>query len=334
MKIGTYYYPEQWPRDQWERDFDRMAAMDLKIVHMSEFAWGTIEPREGDIQLDWLSDCVELAAKRKMEVILCTPTAVLPVWMVDKHPDILLSGYRFGGRRHGNHLHPALLDYTRKVVEKMAERFGDHKAVIGWQIDNELASDSKFDQSEGTHEAFRGWLRGKYGTLDRVNEAWGTQFWNTFYSDWKQILLPPGRQTVYGNPHQSVDASRFWSWTFAQFVKLQADILKPKVGKRFITTNFMPMHADCNPGDMADSLSLFSWDAYPATGWENSPKDETFRMASHTAMGLMHDQMASYTGRWGLMELQPGTINWTGVPILVYPGAVRLWIWTAFAHGA
>jgi len=79
MKVGTYYYPEQWPREQWERDFDRMAAMGMKIVHMAEFAWGTIEPNEGSFQLDWLSDCVELAAKRKIDVILCTPTAVLPI---------------------------------------------------------------------------------------------------------------------------------------------------------------------------------------------------------------------------------------------------------------
>ncbi len=332
MKIGTYYYPEQWPREQWERDFDRMAAMGMQIVHMGEFAWGMIEPREGDYQLDWLSECVEMAAKRKMAVILCTPTAVLPIWMVEKHPDILFTGHRFGGRRHGNHLHPALQDYSRKVTQAMADRFGDHVSVIGWQIDNELAG--PFDQSATTHAAFRDWLRSKYGTIDRLNEAWGTAFWNTFYTDWSQIFFPPQRDPVYANPHQCVDASRFWSWSFAQYVKLQADVLKPKVGKRFITTNFMNLHADCDPGDMTDSLSLFSWDAYPATGWDKNPKDENFRIASPTGMGFMHDLMASYTGRWALMELQPGTVNWTGVPILVYPGAIRLWIWTAFAHGA
>ncbi len=332
MKVGTYYYPDQWPREQWERDFDRMAAMGMKIVHLAEFAWGTIEPSEGKYQLDWLADCLEMAAKRKLDVILCTPTAVLPVWMVDKHPEILITGHRFGGRRHGNHLLPALQDYSRKVVQAMVDRFADHPSVIGWQIDNELGAD--FDQSPTTHQAFRDWLKSKYHTLDRLNEAWGTIFWNTFYTDWKQILFSESRDPKYGNPHQCQDSSRFWSWSFAQYVKLQADVLKPRIGKRWITTNFITLHLDCDPADMADSLSLFSWDAYPAGGYETNPKDENFRIAGHSMMGLNHDHMASFNGRWALMELQPGTINWSGVPLLVYPGAIRLWIWTAFAHGA
>src|SRR3954451_14594487 len=88
MRIGTYYYPEQWPREQWERDFDHMADMGLQIVHMGEFAWYSMEPKRGAIQLDWLGDCVELAAKRKMHVILCTPTAVPPNWLVQEQPGI------------------------------------------------------------------------------------------------------------------------------------------------------------------------------------------------------------------------------------------------------
>ncbi|HEX8323086.1 MAG TPA: beta-galactosidase, partial [Tepidisphaeraceae bacterium] len=75
MKIGTYYYPEQWPREQWERDFDKIAAMGLKIVHMAEFAWLSLEPSPGQFTFDWLSECVEMAAARKLDVILCTPTA-------------------------------------------------------------------------------------------------------------------------------------------------------------------------------------------------------------------------------------------------------------------
>ena len=89
MKIGTYYYPEQWPREQWERDFDRIASMGLGIVHMGEFAWFQMEPSAGDIQLDWLSECVEMAQARKLDVILCTPTAAPPIWLSDQYPEIL-----------------------------------------------------------------------------------------------------------------------------------------------------------------------------------------------------------------------------------------------------
>lgn len=333
MKIGTYYYPDQWPREQWERDFDGIAAMGLQIVHMGEFAWGTIEPRPGEFHLDWLSDAVEMARARKLDVILCTPTAVMPAWMAQQHPELLITGLRFGGRRHGVHTSPLLQDYTRRVVERLAERFGDHPSVIGWQIDNELGA--PFDQHECTHAAFRQWLERRHGSLEALNRAWGCAFWNTFYTDWQQVQMPATRDPEYRNPHQQLDASRFWSWSFAEYARLQADVLRPRVGEgRFITTNFMPLHLDCDPRDFESSLNLWSWDSYPVSGWERNPTDETFRIADPAGIGLTHDHMASFNGRWALMEIQPGQVNWSSVPVRLFPGAVRLWLWTAFAHGA
>jgi len=337
MRIGTYYYPEQWPKEQWQRDFDKIASMGFQIVHMAEFAWFDLEPSPGDFRLDWLSQCVEMAAEREIDVILCTPTAAPPIWLSDVFSDTLpvhANGVRgrFGGRRHYNPLSTAFSEATTRIVTAMASRFGDHPAVIGWQVDNEFSQ--FFDQSETTHKAFRLWLEKKYGDIASLNRAWGNQFWNTYYTSFDQILFPTDREPKYDNPHQRLDASRFWSWAFAQFNKLQTDILKPKIGNRFLTTNFMPMHLDCDPGDFKDDLTLFSWDSYPAPAMEKNVKDDTYRIADPAGIGLVHDQMAGYRNRWALMELQPGQLNWSGVPAQPYPGAVRLWIWTAFAHGA
>ncbi len=336
MKIGAYYYPEQWPRQQWERDFDNIAAMGLQIVHMAEFAWFEMEPSPGDIRLDWLEQCVEMAAERQLEVILCTPTAAPPIWLACEHPETLPieNGFAksFGGRRHYSPTSPALREATTRIVTAMAERFGSHEAVIGWQIDNEYCG--PFSTNDHTHAAFQNWLQKKYGTIEKLNHAWGNQFWTTYYTSFAQIRLPAGRDPQYANPHHHLDASRFWSWAFADFNRLQARILKPRVGSRFITTNFMSLHPDVDPGDMAEDLNLFSWDSYPVTGWDRNPTDQTFRLADPNAVSLVHDLMACYNGRWALMELQPGQVNWSGVPVLLYPGAVRLWIWTAFAHGA
>src|SRR5207253_3877104 len=167
-------------REQWQRDFDHIADMGLKIVHMGEFAWFTMEPRAGEIELDWLSQCVEMAAKRKLDVILCTPTAAPPIWLVEAHPEILPvdeAGRRArpGGRRHYTPTAPALHEATTRIVTALAERFSDHPSVIGWQIDNEYSSG--FDQSESTHAGFRAWLRNRYETIENLNKAWGNQFW-------------------------------------------------------------------------------------------------------------------------------------------------------------
>jgi beta-galactosidase len=336
MKIGTYYYPEQWPREQWQRDFDNISSMGLQIVHMAEFAWFDLEPRPGEFQFEWLDHCLDLARQRKLDVILCTPTAAPPIWLSHNSPDTLPLGEgnvrgRFGGRRHYNPLSPEFQAATRRIVQAMADHFGNHPSVIGWQIDNEYSGN--FDQSEVTHAAFRKWLRSKYGDIKNLNRAWGNQFWNTYYTDFEQILFPPSREPRYGNPHQVLDASRFWSCAFAEYNRIQTDILKPKIGKRFLTTNFMGLHLDCNPGDMAADLNLMSWDLYPVGG-QGEGDDETYRIADPAYIGLNHDHMASYYNRWGLMELQPGHVNWSGNPVRLYPGAVRLWIWTAFAHGA
>lgn len=343
MKIGTYYYPEQWPRSQWERDFDSIAAMGLRIVHMGEFAWFSMEPAEGDIKLDWLSECVEMAASRQLDVILCTPTAAPPIWLVQKHPQVLILDrhggcQRFGGRRHYSPTSPDMHDATARIVSVLAERFAGNRSVIGWQIDNEYSG--PFDQNDHAHQAFRQWLQDRYGTLDELNRAWGCQFWNTYYTDFNQMLLPVDRDPRYANPHQHLDASRFWSNAYAKFNKLQSDILKahlkplPDGRVPFVTTNYMAFHADCNPADMAGDLTLMSWDSYPVGIFGGGITDETYRIGDPAQIGLMHDLMRSYHDRWALMEMQPGQVNWAEAPVLLYPGAVRLWLWTALAHGA
>ncbi len=331
MKIGTYYYPDQWPRDQWARDLDNIKKMGLQLVHVGEFAWGTIEPAEDKFELDWLDEVLHLCQERGLDVILCTPTAIIPVWMAEKHPDVFFTGNRFGGRRHANHLHPVVQSESRKVVQALADRFGNHPSVIGWQIDNELGGGLS-DQSEHTHAAFRNWLRSKYQTVQKLNDAWGCAFWNTFYTSFEQVKFPGSKDHHYRNQHETLDAQRFLSWSYGQYVKLQADVLKPKVGNRWITTNFMPFFHDIDPSDCTESLSFYSWDTYPISGLGKDFKDESFRIADPNTVGFIHDQMHSFKGRWGLMEVQPGQINWSGVPVRPAPGAIRLLLWQAIAH--
>lgn len=344
MDIGVYYYPEQWPRAQWERDFDRIARMGMRLVHMAEFAWHDLEPRPGEFHFEWLEHCLELAKQRQLQVILCTPTAAPPMWLMQQHPEIAPIDengrrVRLGGRRHYSPTSPAMHEATRRIVTAMAERFAAEPAIIGWQIDNEYSS-GFFDQNDHAHAAFVQWLKERYGSIAALNAAWGCQFWNQYYDNFEQIRLPGDREVQYANPHPLLDASRFWSHAFARFNAMQAQILRsrlPKTGRApFLATNFMPGNGglDCNPMDMSGELSLFSWDAYPVSGWEADTATEEYRMADPSQMGFMHDLMASYTGRWSQMELQPGQVNWSGYPVRVYPNAVRLWIWTAFAHGA
>ena len=33
MQIGVYYYPEQWPREQWERDLKNIKKFGFEFTH-------------------------------------------------------------------------------------------------------------------------------------------------------------------------------------------------------------------------------------------------------------------------------------------------------------
>ena len=347
MKIGTYYYPDQWPRSQWERDFANIASHGFKIVHMAEFAWRSLEPRPGQYDFEWLDHSVALAKQHGLELILCTPTAVPPVWLAESKPEILLMDRhgvrnRHGGRRHYSPTSRVYIEESRRIAAAMGKHYALEPAVIGWQIDNEYSSSGVvFDQSEDTHALFREWLQARYKSIDGLNAAWGTQFWNTQYENWGQILMPASREPGYGNPHQVLDASRFWSWAWARYNRAQVEELRASferrpasMGRPWITTNFMPFHQDANPADMAGDFDLTTWDSYPLTGWVKNPKDEAYRLADPDHIGLNHDTFASYHRRWALMEVQPGQVNWSGYPVLPYPGTIRLWLWTALAHGA
>jgi len=105
MEIGVDYYPEHWDRKDWDTHARLMEEAGLKIVRLAEFAWSRMEPKEGKFDFGWLDDAIATLRKRNIRVILGTPTAAPPPWLVTRHPETLVvsqDGVRTeaGGRRH------------------------------------------------------------------------------------------------------------------------------------------------------------------------------------------------------------------------------------------
>ncbi len=104
-ELGVCYYPEQWPEEKWAEDAARMVALGLTWVRIAEFAWAKIEPKPGQFDWAWLDRAVETLGSAGLKVILCTPTAAPPKWLVDLFPEILPVAEdgtvrKFGARRH------------------------------------------------------------------------------------------------------------------------------------------------------------------------------------------------------------------------------------------
>jgi beta-galactosidase len=349
--LGVDYYPEHWPESRWRIDARLMRDAGLTVVRLAEFAWTQLEPEEGEYAWGWLDSAVETIAAEGLEIVLCTPTATPPAWLIQQHPDILpvdAQGHRrhFGSRRHYCSNNIVYHRYSQQIVTDLSTRYQKHPAIIGWQIDNEFGChDTARCYCERCVTAFRDWLQRKYGSLAALNSAWGTAFWSQSYTDWNQIPSPNLTPTL-PNPSQTLDWYRFSSDSVAAFSKIQIDILRRVCPKHFITTNFMGTFPDLNHYDMAEPLDFISWDSYP-TGFaemaaptlylphETRPK-VAYDVGDPYMTSFCHDLMRGLKPNkpFWIMEQQAGHINWGHTNPAIRPGTIRLWTWHDMAAGA
>ena len=344
--IGVCYYPEHWPETVWKDDARKMAALGVRYVRIGEFAWSRLEPARGQHDFDWLERAIETLHVAGLKVILGTPTATPPKWLVDEMPDMLpvdrfgqVRG--FGSRRHCCFSHEGYKRECAGIVTAMAERFGTHDAVVGWQVDNEYAChDTARSWSQPALSGFRRWLAEKYGSIERLNFAWGNVFWSMDYPDFGSVELP-GITPSEHNPAHRMEFYRFSSDQIAEFNKLQVEILRRLSPGRDIIHNFMGRTLTFDHFKVGADLDVSSWDSYPLGFLEDrlEADDEWRKRFMRTGdpdfQALHHDlYRATSNGRWWVMEQQPGPVNWADHNPVPRPGMVRLWSWEAFAHGA
>ncbi|CAN7266808.1 beta-galactosidase [Paenibacillus sp. LjRoot153] len=337
--LGVCYYPEQWPEQMWADDYRRMREIGFTIVRMGEFAWNFFEPEEGVYAFDLFDRAIDLAHEHGLKVILGTPTATPPAWMTYKYPEILNATfegvqYQHGLRRHYNYSSPVYREYCAKITEAMATHYANYPGVVGWQIDNELNCEVNVFYAEADHTAFRKWVQEKYGSLDALNQAWGTVFWNQSYSDWEQVHLPRPAPSKSANPHQALDEKRFISDNTISFARLQADILRRLAPAQWITTNGMFGHLDSHA--MTDELlDFFSFDSYPnfSTIWNDADRENPLMDRSNSNQLT---KVRSISPTFCIMEQQSGPGGWVNTmgQSAPKPGQMRLWTYQSVAHGA
>ena len=229
--LGVCYYPEHWPETQWAEDAARMADLGLTWVRIGEFAWSRMEPEPGQYDWAWLDRAIETLGKAGLKVVLGTPTATPPRWMIDRHPDMLPvardgTTRGFGSRRHYCFSHRGYRADCARIVGLMAERYGKNTHVAAWQTDNEYACHATtLSYSKAARAAFQDWLAQKYQSPDALNRAWGNVFWSMEYSDFRAVGLP-NLTVTEPNPSHVMDFRRFASDEVASFNRLQVEIIR------------------------------------------------------------------------------------------------------------
>ena len=349
MKLGVCYYPEQWPPAIWPDDARRMREVGISYVRIAEFAWAQIEPEPGVLNWTWLDRAVETLHAAGLLIVMGTPTATPPKWLVDAHPEMLAvdaagNTRRFGSRRHYCFSSPAYRDQAARIVRLVAERYGNHAAVAAWQTDNEYGChDTVLSYSAAARRQFRRWLQETYADIDALNRAWGNTFWSQTYRCFDRID-PPVATVTEANPAHRLDWQRFGSDEVVAFNRAQVEILRECSPGRDILHNFMGFFTGFDHHKLAADLDIATWDSYPLgftqmfflTGEEKAKWSRT----GHPDIATFHHDLyrgmcvAKNAHRWWVMEQQPGPVNWAHWNPAPHEGMVRLWTWQAFAHGA
>ncbi len=323
-----------------------MASLGLSVVRIGEFAWSRLEPARGGYQLDWLARAVDTLAENGLKVVLGTPTATPPKWLVDEMPGMLPVGSNgqvrgFGSRRHYCFSHLGYRAECERIVTQLARRFGEHPAVTAWQIDNEYGChDTALSWSNAARDGFRDWLAQKYQSTEALNRAWGNVFWSMEYRSFDEIELPASAVTEV-NPAHMMDFRRYSARQVADFNRLQADILRSHSPGRDIIHNFMGRTLSFDHFALGRDIDVASWDSYPLGFLEDRSDASDERRKKYLRAGdpdfqaFHHDlYRAVGNGRWWVMEQQPGPVNWAQHNPAPRDGMIRLWTWEAIAHGA
>jgi beta-galactosidase len=323
LRLGAAWYPEQWPQARWEADLQLMEQAHVNVVRIAEFAWSTLEPREGVYDFAWLDAAIAAAARHHIAVVLGTPTAAPPAWLTSKYPDTLRvdeDGRReeHGQRQQFSFTSPRYRALARDIAERMATRYGHDPRVIGWQVDNEVGP---VDFSDTTKAAWQAWLAAKYGTVGRLNERWTTAYWSQTYDRFDEVPFHSKDE----NPALLLDYHRFVSETWNDYVEDQARVIRAHAeGRQFVTTNLTHWTARFDPYRLNAGLDLAAWDDYVPDGrydWQ--------------ANAVQHDLARGYKrADFWVMETQPAYVDWWPVNRALDPGQTREMAWQAVGHGA
>jgi beta-galactosidase len=323
--LGGDYNPDQWPEAVRLEDLRLMKLAKANVMNTAIFSWSQLEPRPGEFEWGWLDETFDRLYEAGARVALATPSAAHPRWLTAAHPEVM-AVERDGIRRRHSHRQcfcptsPVYREHVARIDRALAERYRDHPALVLWHVSNEYGPRCWCDLCV---EAFREWLKARYGDLDTMNLQYWTAFWSQRFTDWSQV--EPAFENG-GIPIQGVelDWKRFMSRQVCDFFAKEVDVLHEVTPEVPVTTNLMGTYEGLDYSKFADVMDVISWDSYPDVGGD--PSSPAFCHA------LMRGLKANRP--WLLIEQTPSSTNWKPHPTLKPPGVMGLWSWQAIGHGS
>lgn len=328
---GGDYNPNQWPEDVWKEDMRLFEKASINSATINVFSWAQLQPSEERYDFEQLDRIFAMLEKNNYGIVLGTSTASLPAWMVKRYPEVARTDFegrqhKFGQRHNACPNSLVYQKFASQLVEKLAERYGNHPNLVCWHINNEYGGECYSDISE---KAFRVWVRERYQTIENLNQAWNLSFWGHTIYDWDEIVLPNALGDAIGYENTafaglSIDFRRFNSDSLLNNFKMERDIIRKYDQKNPITTNLMGTYKGLDYFKWAKEMDIVSWDNYPS---HDTPPSK---------IAMTHDLMRGLkNGKpFMLMEQTPSQQNWQPYNSLKKPGQMRAQSYQAIAHGS
>ena len=328
---GGDYNPEQWidDKDVWDEDMRLMKLAHCNEMTVGIFSWAALEPKEGEYDFTFLDEIIDKVYANGGGVILATPSGARPHWLADKYPEVLRvdsEGRRmhFSARHNHCFTSPAYREKVRSINAALAERYGKHPGVIAWHISNEYGGECYCPLCQ---QAFRKFLKDKYGTIENLNKAYWSSFWSHTYDSFEQIEAPSPmtERSIHG---LNIDWFRFATAQTVDFMKCEVEPIKKICPDAKVTTNMMFEHYGYDYYKFRDVIDFASWDSYPL--WHSGNQELTAQSCA-----FWHDLYRSLKGKpFLLMESTPSLVNWHEYNKLKRPGMDNLASIQAVAHGS
>ncbi|WEV58663.1 beta-galactosidase [Bifidobacterium sp. ESL0728] len=312
IAYGGDYNPDQWPEEIWDDDIRLMKKARVNVVALGIFSWGRIQPKMKTWDFDWLDRIVGKLGKAGIAVDMASATATAPMWLYEAHPEVLPvesdgTIVHPGSRQSWSPSSPVFREYALSMCRKMAEHYKDNPYVVSWHVGNEYGWNNRHDYSPDSLRAFRKWCKARYGTIDAVNDAWGTSFWSQQVRSFDEIELPmhPGDDAMI-NPSLQLDFERFCSDALKDFYKAERDAIAEICPDKPLTTNFMVAADQCvmDYADWGGEVDFVSNDQYFEAG------------SGHLDNLLCGDAFVdsiSLRKPWYLMEHSTSAVQWKPV---------------------
>lgn len=326
---GGDYNPEQWPRKVWDEDMSLMNRAGISLATVGVFSWARLEPRPGQYEFGWLDEVIDLLHANGVRVDLATATASPPPWLAAQYPETLPvteDGVRLsvGSRQQYCPSSPVYRERALDLVRRIVDRYAGHPALELWHVNNEYGCHVSRCYCDVSAEAFRHWLRKRYGAIEELNRVWGTAFWSQRYDSFDEIR-PPRAAPTFRNPTQLLDFDRFSSDELLDCYRAEVAVIRER-STAPITTNFMGFFKPVDYWKWAAEVDIVSDDTYPDPADPEAPE----------FAAMVRDLMRSL-GRgapWLLMEQSPSAVNWRQHNAAKAPGQMRAWSYQSVARGA